>query len=217
MEHKATVRAGAIAAFAGAVILLAMFVIGSRAASALAIVGLPGAPEQYARALNAGGSALIQVMALDNIFVVAYTFAFIGAAASFRERAKLPAAAGLVFTGLLAGLDLTENALTVQMARSALAGIPVTPGQIAALGILDQVKFACGAAAVIFIAAGMLIAGSDRPQFTRRVVEVFMLFGAVNALKVILPSSGLVLVVWMLIMLALGGVYLWGAGSQRGQ
>ena len=205
------IRVGAVFAFAGALILVAMVVVGGPIGEQMAAFGQPGTPEAYAAMLQPVASTLITVMALDNVFLIAYTGTFIAAAALVWPRARLLAAAGLGFAGLLAVLDVIENALTVNMARAALAGVAIQPWEVSALAAVEQVKYASAALALVFFAAGILIALPGR-RFPAIVAGMFVLFPVVNGLTVIDRAATPLLLLWMLVLLLAGGVLLWREG-----
>lgn len=217
MNHSSVVRAGAVCAAAGALILTGMMVIGGGAAEALAILGQPGTPEQYAAAIRPGAETLLRVMALDNLFLIAYTGAFIGVAALVWEKARLFALTGLGFAILLALLDVSENSVTADMARAvgvhgaAIGNVPIPGWEISALGLLEQVKFVCGTLGVVFLGLGLWVS-LPRKNFSFWRLGIFLFFPVVNALKVANLANALPLVLWMLFMLLVIAEILWREG-----
>ena len=210
LTHSSVIRAGAVCAAAGAMILVGMMIVGGGAAESLGILGQPGTPDQYAAAIRPVVDVLFRVMALDNIFLIAYTGAFIGAAALVWEKAQLFGVTGLGFAILLALLDVTENSVTVDMARAVNVGVPIPGWEIPTLGLLEQVKYASGALALVFFAVGLFVALPQK-RYAKVVAVLFLFYPVTNALK-IMTGNALLLVLWMLVMLVASARLLWRQG-----
>jgi len=209
MNASQTVRAGAVCALAACVILVVMAIVGLPAGESMAIVGQPGLPDNYVTILSPYADTLQVVMALDNIFLIAYTGAFIGAAALVWRRARLLGVIGLGFALLLALLDISENAVTVNIARAVETGVPVALGEITLLGLLEQIKYAAATLAVAYLAIALLIAQPASRGLTWLTGVVFLLFPVVNAVTVVNPGAKTLLILWMLLMLLASAVLLW--------
>ena len=215
MNASQTVRAGAVCALAASVILVVMAIVGLPASESMAIMGQPGLPDNYVTILSPYADTLQAVMALDNIFLIAYTGAFIGAAALVWRRARLLGIIGLGFALLLALLDISENAVTVNIARAAETGVPVAVGEITLLGLLEQIKYASGTLAVAYFAMALLIAQPASRGLTLGVAVIFLLFPVVNAITVVNPAAKTLLIVWMLLMLLASAVLLWKSAQDE--
>ena len=209
MNASQTVRAGAVCALAASGILVVMAIVGLPAGEGMAIVGQPGLPDNYVTVLSPYANTLQAVMALDNIFLIAYTGAFIGAAALVWGRARLLGVIGLGFALLLALLDISENAVTVNIARAIETGVPIAVGEITLLGLLEQIKYAAGTLAVVYFAIALLIAQPASRGLTWVVAGIFLLFPVVNAVTVVNPGAKTLLILWMLLMLLASAVLLW--------
>lgn len=209
MVATQTVRAGAYCALAGAVILIGMAVVGLSAGEGMVIVGQPGSPETYAASLEPYTDTLQIVMALDNLLLIAYTGAFIGAAALVWGRARLLGIIGLGLALLLALLDISENAVTIQIARSVESSLPVSATEITLLGLLEQIKYATATLAVVYFAIAILIAQPASRGLTVGVSALFLLFPLVNAVTVVNPAADILLILWMLLMLLGTSILLW--------
>jgi len=209
MSASQTVRAGAFCALAGAAILIVMAVVGLPAGGSMAIMGQPGLPDNYSIIISPYANTLQAVMALDNIFLIAYTGAFIGAAALAWRRARILGVIALGFALLLALLDISENAVTVNIARAAETGVPIAVGEITLLGLLEQIKYAAGTLAVVYFGIALLIAQPASRGLTVGVAVLFLLFPVVNAVTVVNPGAKTLLILWMLIMLLASAVLLW--------
>jgi hypothetical protein len=188
-------------AVAGAVLLIAMAVIGQPAGDALGAAELPAPPEVYIARIRPAAATLIRVLAVDNIFLIAYTGVFVGAAVLVWEKARPFAAVGLGFALLTAFLDLAENAILIDIARTLLADLAVEPGRVSQLSVAAQVKYGGAALAVAFFAVGILITRPTGWVFDRFVAVLFVLFPVVNTVAVANPTLALLVVLWMLIML----------------
>ena len=209
MTAYQTVRAGAYCAFVGAMILIGMAVVGLSAGEGMAIVGQPGSPETYADSLEPHADTLQIVMALDNLFLIAYTGAFIGTAALVWGRARLLGIIGLGLALLLALLDISENAVTIQIARTVGSGLPVSATEITLLGLLEQIKYATATLAVVYFAIAILIAQPASRGLSVGVSALFLLFPLVNAVTVVNPAADILLILWMLLMLLGTSILLW--------
>jgi hypothetical protein len=214
LNASQTVRAGAYCALAGAVILILMAVVSLPAGEGMAIMGQPGWPENYVSILSPYADTLQLVMALDNIFLIAYTGAFIGVAALVWRRARLLGLIGLGFALLLALLDISENAVTVIIARAAETSVPISVIEINLLGLLEQIKYATATLAVAYFAIALLIAQPVSRGLTVGVAVLFLLFPVVNAVTVVNPAAKTLLILWMLLMLLATAVLLW-RGAQE--
>jgi len=214
MNLSQTVRAGAFCALAASVILVVMAIVGLPAGEGMVIVGQPGLPDNYVTILSPYADTLQAVMALDNIFLIAYTGAFIGAAALVWGRARLLGVIGLGFSLLLALLDISENAVTVNIARSVETGVPVAVGEITLLGLLEQIKYAVATVAVVYFAIALLIAQPASRALTWVTAVLFLLFPVVNAVTVVNPGAKTLLILWMLLMLLASAVLLWRSAQE---
>lgn len=209
MDASQTIRAGVVCALVGVGVLVAMALVGLPAGESLAIIGQPASPEDYAATVGPQSNVLLSVMALDNIFVIAYTGTFIGAAALVWRRARLLGAVGLGFAVLLALLDLSENAITVDIARAAQEDVPIPGWEITFLGLLEQLKYASGTLAIAYFAIALLITKPAARALTVGVSIIFLGFPVVNALTVLNPDARTLLILWMLLMLLASAVLLW--------
>ena len=215
MNAFQTVRAGSVCALAASVILVVMAIAGLPAGESMAILGQPGLPDNYVTVLSPYADTLQVVMALDNIFLIAYTGAFIGAAALVWRRARLLGVIALGFALLLALLDISENAVTVNIARAVETGVPVPVGEITLLGLLEQIKYAAATLAVAYFAIVLLIAQPAGRGLSVGVAVLFLLFPLVNAVTVVNPAAKTLLILWMLLMLLASAVLLWRGAQDK--
>lgn len=211
--QSSLLRTGAVCAAGAAMILIGMVIVGSGAGEAVGFLGQPGTPEQYAVVMRPVAVALLRAMALDNVFLILYMGAFISAARLIWAQARGFAGVGLGFVVLLALLDVAENAVTVDMARAVIREMPIPAWEISALGLLEQVKYASGAMAVVLFALGLWIA-LPHSWYAKGVAGLFLCFPVMNALKIVGISEG-GLIVWMLVMLVGSAGLLWREGLRR--
>ncbi len=213
MENPVLIQAAALCALAGAIILVLMGVVSSGARDALRSLDHPERQEDLADILRPSASPLVRLMALDNLFVIAYTATFIGAAALAWGHAFFFSAAGLAFALLLALLDLTENAVIVHISRAVKSGVRLSGRETSAISVLGQVKYATGTMAVALIALGLALGGRDDGPWHLIVALLYLLFPLWNAIAVIKPDWGNLRVAWMLLMLLVSSAYLWWSAA----
>jgi hypothetical protein len=209
MKTLLIVRSGAICALLGVVVLTAMMFVGLPAAEGMAVLGQATAPEAFAASIRPVARVILLAMALDNIFVIAYSGAFIGATALVWRRARLWGMIGLAFALILALLDLGENAVTVTLAQSALSAAPIAPAHIFLLGFLTQIKFASGGLAVAFIAIALLIFRPKNYPLIVGTAVLYLLFPILNGIATVKPAAQMLLIVGMWLMLLLSAPLLW--------
>jgi hypothetical protein len=217
MRQAPTVRAGALSALVAAVLLVGMALVGAPAGDALSALAGPAAPDPFDEQLRLAVPVLLRVLAIDNLFLIAYTGAFVGAAALVWPWAPAFAAPGFAFAALTALLDLAENALAVHVLRAIQASLPVPASQAAWLAVLGQVKYAGAGLALVFFALALLIARPVSRALTLGAAAAFMLFPVVNTFAVIDPANSLALAGWMLVSLLASAGLLWRASSPGGE
>ena len=219
MDATQSVRAGAWFALAGVLLLVVMALVGLATGSTLGVLDQPIMPQPYGEAIRPAAVSLILVMALDYLFLIAYSGTFVGTAALVWRRAGLWAGLGLGFGLLTALVDISENAITVTIARQALAELAISAGSLQALGVLGQVKYACASLGLVFFAVALLIVRPARRPLVRGVAGILLTFPIVNSIVVLIPSMGVLLIFWMLLSLVGAALLLWDAsraGSSPG-
>ncbi|MDX1436422.1 MAG: hypothetical protein R3335_06415 [Anaerolineales bacterium] len=209
MESTKTIRAGAYFGAAGAALLVLMAIIGLGAGETLGVLAQPDLHPPYGPAIKPGAAALLKLMALDSLFLIAYSGAFVGAAAAVWRRAMIWGAVGLGFALLTALLDMSENALTVQIARKALADLEISSGMLTAVSALGFVKYGSASIATASFAAGLVISMPAPHRLTQVTAILLLLFGLVNAITVAFPAAAALLILWMLVVLVAATIFLW--------
>jgi hypothetical protein len=213
MTDRQVIRAGAFFGLTGVVLLVIMALVGLGAGETLGVMEQPGLEPPYAAAIRPGAETILQLMALDSLFLIAYTGTFIGAAAAVWRRATIWGAVGLGFALLTTVMDMGENALTINIARKALTDMEITSGLLTAVNALGYVKYGSASLATTFFAAALWLSMPASKSLTRITAILLLLFGVVHAFTVAVPSAGLLLVLWMLIVLAASTALLWRASK----
>lgn len=213
MDNAKIIRAGAYFGGAAVVLLLMMAVIGAGAGETLGVLGQPDLQPPYGPSIKPGANTVVLVMALDSLFLIAYSGVFVGAAAAVWGRAAIFGITGLGFALLTTLLDMSENALTVSIAHKALADIEVSASLLTAVNVLGFVKYGAASVATAFFAAGLLISMPATRRVTQVTAVLLLLFSIVNAITIAFPSAGLLLILWMLVVLVGSTVFLWQVGE----
>ncbi len=204
-------RAGAIGAFVAAGLLVAQFVIGVGLGSGLALLQSSFDAAQVADFLKANAATMTLLMATDDLFVIGYSAAFTGIALYLLTRNRLLAIVGLVFALLTSASDFTENSLTIALTRLASQGALLQPDWLLGLQILGQVKYLW-----IFIGGALFAIGLwGKPRSHRIVAILFWIFPLIGWLALVNAMGALLLIVWMLVLLIAGGIFLWRESGQR--
>ena len=213
MDDKKILRAGVYCGVAGALLLLVMAILGLPAGDAIGAAELPAPPDVYIARIRPAAGTLIQVLAVDNIFLIAYTGVFVSAAVLVWGQARFFGAVGLGFAVLTALLDIAENAMLIDIARTLLADLAIAPARVSLLSVFTQVKFASAALAVAFFAVAILINRPAGRGFDFGVAVLFGLFPAVNGVAVVYPALSIMVILWMLLMLLASALLFWRAAA----
>lgn len=205
-------RAGALGSFAAAILLGVQFVIASGLGSDLTLMETSLDAARVTVFLQTHAPVMINLMVTDNLFVVAYTVSFVGLGVYAVTRQRLFAMTALGFALLTSAFDLSENALTIALARAAESSVPLELNWLLALQILGQLKW-------MWIYVGVTLFAVTIWDATRRGRAVAILFLVFPLIGVMAPASvlfGLARIVWMFVLLIAGGIFLWqGAGIEK--
>jgi hypothetical protein len=204
-ETKLLLRAGAAGGAVAALLLLVLFVINVTMGADLTALEGGATAAQMTAVYQKQGATLQAAMLTDDLFVIAYTLAFLGVATLAREKSALLARVGLVFALGTAALDFIENASTLAFVQAAGAGVALDATQALLLTFLNQVKFLS-----IFLAAPLFAIGVwSAAKLNRALSVLFVLFPIVGVLSFVNPLALIATLVWMFALLALGAVVLW--------
>ena len=211
-----TMRAGAIAGAAAVILLVVMIAVGLQIGPDLANLEGSLSPMLVAELFANSSGKLRGLMALDDIFALAYVIAFIGLEVYARRRAPLIAAIGLGFALATGTLDWLENSITLGLISYVLSKLAlntpplIAPEQLLGLNIVTQMKFLCASVAIALFGIGIW----SHAILNRIAVILFWLFVPINALAFISPPMASVRMLGMLVLLIVGTVVLWRAAWQ---
>ena len=210
-NEKFILRVGALAGALAVVLLVLMILVGLQIGPDLENL-TSMSPMRVAELFVSSQGKLRMMMAIDDVFALAYVIAFIGLAAYARRRAPLLAAIGLGFALVTGALDWLENSITLGLIAYTLpdkARLSVEP--LLALNIVTQVKFLCANGAVALFGIGIWNA-----RWLNRVAAIlFWLFVPLNALAFISAPFANARILGMLVLLIVGTVVLGREADNR--
>jgi hypothetical protein len=205
MDNRQRIRIGAVGAFVAALLLVIQFVIGSTLGPDFAYLEMGSDSARVAEFLKTHAATLTNLMIVDDLFVVAYTVAFVGMMIYTRKQLGGVALLALGFALLTSATDFTENSLTIALTRSAAGGGILETGALLLLQVLSQLKYLW-----IYVAVVLYAVGTWQARLLNRVVTIlFLLFPLLGMPALASPLFGLIRVVWMLVLLLAAGVLLW--------
>jgi hypothetical protein len=210
-------RATAVASFVAALLLVALFALALPVASEMQVLETSLDPQAVFGFLHVNAVHVMIMYSTDNLFTVAYTTAFAGLGLYLLPRHRAPALLGMGLALLTSASDLVENALTIALARAAMAGQVPEGWTHLALNMLAQLKFLWVYAAAPLFAIGLWAAdGAGAPRRLERAVAVlFLAFPVIGVFAPISAALGLLRIAWMLVLLVAGGGLLWRAAAGR--
>lgn len=204
-------RAGAGASFLAAALLVIQMGIASALGSELILLETSLTPARVSAFLQTNATVIINLMIADNLFVVAYTVGLLGLVWYAKARQRIFAFAALLFVLLTAASDFTENSLTIVLTRLSASGSAVEINYLVALQMLAQLKFLWIYVAVALFAVLLW----DETRLGRVVAILFLLFPLIGVLAPASVTFALLRIVWMLVLLVAGGIFLWRRSGQR--
>ncbi len=209
-NDKFILRVGAIAGAVAVVLLVAMIFVGLQIGPDLENL-TSMSPSLVAELFVNSQGKLRGMMALDDVFALAYVIAFIGLAAYARRRAPLVAAIGLGFALATGALDWLENSITLGLIAYILPKFVMntTPllssDQLLILNIVTQMKYLCANGAVALFGIGIW-----NERWLNRVAAIlFWLFVPINVLAFISVPMATARMLGMLALLIVGAIVLW--------
>jgi len=215
MPHeKFILRVGALAGALAAVLLVLMILIGLQIGPDLENLNSMS-PPLVAEVFVSSQGKLRTIMAIDDLFALAYVIAFIALAVYARRRAPLFAWIGLGFALATGALDWLENSITLglisytltspRLVMSATTTPPLSAEQLLALNIVTQIKFLAANGAVALFGIGIWSAR----RLNRAAAILFWLFVPLNVLAFVSAPLASVRILGMLVLLVVGAVVLW--------
>lgn len=208
MNYSYLMRVGALAASAAVILLLVQVGIGAGIGADLALISKSVDPARMTSFLTAQARALTLLMTADDGFALAYGLAFVALALYLVRTSRLAGALVLGFALATTVTDLTENSLTLGAVETVTQGQRLDGNVLLGLFLLGQLKYL-----LIYFAALVIAVGLWNEGRAGRVMSVlFALFPVIGLAGVAVPEWGLGRVVWMVLLLAGGAVFLWRAG-----
>lgn len=204
MKSPLIFRAGALAALVAIVCLLSQVVVAVGLGSDIALLGKSLDGVRMTAFYRNHGSALTLLMASDDLFAVAYTVAFITLAYYVGARSQLLGGVGLLFALLTGAADFTENSVTLAAVDTVTQGQTLEGSLLLVICLLGQVKFLFIYVGVVLFAIGMW----DAVRANRVVAILFVLFPLGGLPGIVIPELVLLRIVWMLVLLVAGGIFL---------
>jgi hypothetical protein len=205
------IRAGALSSLIAAGLLGVQIAIGAGLGSDLMLLETSPEMARVAAYLQTHAATLTQLMAVDDLFVVAYSVGFVGIALYLTPRNRLFALVGLGFALLTSASDFTENSLTIVLTRAATGGVSLQMEWLMALQVLTQLKYLWIFAGGTLFAIGIW----DKPIMHRALAVLFCLFPVIGALAMVSVTGALLRILWMLGLLLAGAYFLWRAAEKN--
>ncbi len=213
-QEKFMLRVGALAGALAALLLVLMILIGLQIGPDLEYLGSLS-PTRVAALFVSSQDKLRLMMAIDDLFALAYVIAFIGLAMYAKPRAPLLAWIGLGFALATGALDWLENSITLgfisytltspRLVMSATTTPPLSAEQLLALNIVTQIKFLAANGAVALFGIGIW----NARRLNRAAAILFWLFVPLNVLAFVSAPLASVRILGMLVLLVVGAIVLW--------
>lgn len=204
------IRAGALGSWLAAGLLLLQAVIATGLGSDFILLETSFDTARVAAFLQARAASVTQLMVVDDLFVIAYSVAFVGIAMVLLPRSRLLALTALGFALLTSATDFTENSFTVVMTRVAAGGGALQTEWLMLLQIFAQLKYLW-----IFVGVSLFAIGIwNKTRMHRAVAVLFWLFPVLGIFAILCVSAALLRVFWMLVLLIAGGIFLWRKAAE---
>jgi hypothetical protein len=214
-NDKFILRVGALAGALAVVLLAAMIFVGLQIGPDLENLNALS-PTLVAELFVNSQGKLRGMLAIDDVFALAYVIAFIGLAAYARRRAPLLASIGLGFALATGALDWLENSITLGLISYIFPKLVMntTPllnsDQLLILNIVTQMKYLGANGAVALFGIGIW----NERWLNRIAAVLFWLFVPVNVLAFISAPMASARTLGMLVLLIVGTLVLWRAAWQ---
>ena len=200
-ERQNIMRWGGASGLLAAAILTAMIGVGLAAGADSAQLLQPtdgnlvsGLMERY--------SGIVQTsVVLDDLFVLAYTGAFLGLAALVWPRSRWLAGVAMLCALVAAYFDFSENARLLGLAQGIGGEIGFSDAALRELHIITQLKYSASHLAAFLF--GLALPRRDRLSWT--VAVLLFLFALVSTLAFAIGALGLARILLMWLLVALGG------------
>lgn len=208
-ERQHILRWGGASGILAAVILTAMITIGLASGPGTTQLMQPTDREVVLEQLPSSSTPVQIITILDDLFVLAYTGAFLGLAALVWPQSKWLAGVALVFALATALLDFAENAHLLVMAQGVGGEANLTDSALRDLALLTQLKYSCSHLAAFLFGVAM----SRRDRLSWVVTILLFLFAVVSTVAFGYEPAATVRLLLMWLLLALGGWLAWREGA----
>lgn len=204
-NEKFILRAGALAGAFAVMCLGAMMLIGLQIGPDLENLSSLS-PARVGTLFVTSQGKLRTMMAMDDLFALAYVIAFVALAMYTRRRAPILAWIGLGFALTTGVLDWLENSIMLGLIAYTLPDMTrLSVESLLVLNIVTQMKFLCANGAVALFGIGLW----NARWLDRLAAILFWLFALINALALISAPLASGRVVGMLVLLVVGAIVLW--------
>lgn len=198
------IRSGAFAAFGAALLLGWQFLIARGFSDDISLLSKSVDPARMTTFFQADARPMTHLMAADDGFAIAYALAFVALAAYLMPRARLLGTLAFVFALGTALTDLSENSLYLAAVETVSQNQPLPGGMLVVLFWLGQIKYLSIYLAALLFAIGVWEAGAAGRIFA----ILLLLFPVIGIVSIAIEALMLVKVLWMLVLLIAGGVFL---------
>lgn len=208
-ERQHVLRWGGSSGILAAALLMAMITIG--------LVSGPGTTEllqptdrKVALEQMPGNSTAVQIITvLDDLFVLAYTGAFLGLAALVWPQSRWLASVALALALVTALLDFAENAHLQVMAQGIGGQANLTDSALRDLALLTHLKYSCSHLATFLFGVALF----RRDGLSWAVTILLFLFPVASTVAFAYEPAAMVRLLLMWLLLAFGGWLAWREGT----
>lgn len=200
-ERQRIMRWGGASGILAAAILAAMIVVGLTAGTDSAQLLQPTDGDLVSGLMARYGVVVQTSVVLDDLFVLAYTGAFLGLAALVWPRSRWLAGAAMLCALATAYFDFSENARLLALAQGIGGETGFSDAALRELHIITQLKYSASHLAAFLF--GLALPRRDWLSWTVTVLLFF--FAVVSTLAFAIEPLGLVRILSMWLLVALGG------------
>lgn len=204
MSSRLVLQSGAVAAFSAALLLGAQVVIGIGIGDEIALLSSSVEPARMGSFFRIDARAMMQLMAADDAFAIAYAVAFVVLALYLMQRVRVLATVALVLALLTALTDLTENSLTLAAVQLVVQNQPLDANLLVGLFWLGQMKYLAIYLAGVLFAVGLCETGRAGKVFA----GLLLLFPVIGLGSIAVEALVIGKLLWMFVLLLAGGIFL---------
>jgi hypothetical protein len=209
MLPRPFLRVGAAAAFIAAFLLAAQVVIALPMGSDIALLGKSLDPARMTAFFQSNGPAMTHLMTADDGFAIAYAIVFVALAFYLLPRASLLSILALVFSLMTALTDLSENSFYLAAVETVTQKQALEAPILLTLFWLGQVKYLAMYLAAILFAVGVWSSG----RWGKILAILLVLFPVIGVTAISIEALAFAKLVWMFVLLIVGGVFLLSAAK----